>query len=186
VTQVQVGYRLAYSGDRTTLTQRWPAAIEQLFVAVEKVGALQISSPQFSQQQEASAGGAPFIMATGRRINPGDVLTLSLSGLPARSALMRNIGLGAGLLILAAGFWAAFSGRAVARDQAAALHDRRERLFASLVTLEEQRRQQRIDDRHYESKRRSLVTQIERVMAEIDRTGTAATGRGGGGEDVAA
>ena len=37
-TQVQVGYRYPYSGSSATLTQRWPAAIEQLFVAAEKVG----------------------------------------------------------------------------------------------------------------------------------------------------
>src|SRR5688572_6317339 len=89
-TQVQVGYRLAYSGDSVTLEQKWPAAIEQLFVAAEKVGELRIESPQFSQQQQASAGGAPFVMATGGRINAGETLTLHLSGLPHRSTLMRN------------------------------------------------------------------------------------------------
>ena len=49
-------------------------AVEQLFVAAEKVGNLQIASPQFSQQQEANASGAPFLMATGGRINPGDIV----------------------------------------------------------------------------------------------------------------
>lgn len=188
VTQVQVGYRLAYSGNAATVTQRWPVAIEQLFVAAEKVGGLQISSPQFSQQQEANAGGAPFIMATGGRIAAGDALTLSLSGLPARSLAMRNVGIGVGLLVLAVGFWAAFSAGTAARQQTQALHARREKLFASLVALEEQHRRQRLDERRYATRRQSLVAQIERVMAEIDRaeSGVSRGGAPGGGEDVAA
>ena len=132
-TQVQVGYRLAYSGDSVTLEQKWPAAIEQLFVAAEKVGELRIESPQFSQQQEASAGGAPFVMATGGRINAGETLTLHLSGLPHRSTLMRNVGVGVGLLILALGFWAGLGGGAVRQAQATELARRREKLFGALV-----------------------------------------------------
>ena len=106
-TQVQVGYRLPYRGETATLSQQWPAAIEQLFVAAEKVGELQIASPQFQQQQEANAGGAPFLMATGGRINAGDTLTVTLTGLPHQSTLIRDVGLGTGLLILLLGFWAA-------------------------------------------------------------------------------
>ena len=85
VTQVQVGYRLPYSGDTTVVSQQWPAAFEQVFVAAEKVGNLQIASPQFQQQREANAGGAPFLMATGGRINAGGSLTLTLTGLPHRN-----------------------------------------------------------------------------------------------------
>lgn len=179
-TQVQVGFRLPYTSDTATVVQQWPAAMEQLFVAAEKVGDLKISSPQFQQQQEASAGGAPFLMATGGRINAGDSLTLTLSGLPYRSTLMRDIGVGVGLLILALGFLAAFRGRAIRRDQAEELARRREKLFADLVALEEQHRQGRIDPARYASRRQSLVSQLERVMSELDRAPA------GGGEDVAA
>jgi hypothetical protein len=47
---VQVGFSMPYAAT-TTLTQQWPAAFEQLFVAVEKVGNLQISSPQFPRRR---------------------------------------------------------------------------------------------------------------------------------------
>ena len=166
-TPVQVGYRFRYSGESATLAQQWPAAFEQLFVAAEKVGNLQIASPQFQQQQEANAGGAPFLMATGGRLNAGDTLTVSLSGLPHKNVMLRNVGLGFGLLILVAGFWAALSGGGE-KDGAAALGKRKEKLLADLVALEEQHRQGRIDERRYASRRQSLVSQLERVMGEID------------------
>jgi hypothetical protein len=180
VTKVQVGYRLPYSGDTTTLAQQWPAALEELFVAAEKVGALQISSPQFQQQQEAKAGGAPFLMATGGRINAGDTLTITLTGLPHSNNLVRDIGVGAGVLILAVGFWAAFGGRSVRNEQNVALRQRKEKLFADLVALEEQHRQGRIEQARYASRRQSLVSQLERVISELDRAPV------GGGEDLAA
>ena len=40
-----------------------------IFVAAEKVGDVRIASPQFAQQQDATAGGAPFLMATGPRLS---------------------------------------------------------------------------------------------------------------------
>jgi hypothetical protein len=179
-TQVQIGYRYPYSGSTATLVQRWPAAIEQLFVAAERVGDLRIASTQFSQQQEASAGGAPFLMATGPRLNAGDTLTISLSGLPHRSTLMRDVGLGAAAMILAVGLWMAFRGHPDRPDQTAELTKRREKLFADLVTLESQRQQGQVDERRYAARRQSLVAQLERVMGELDR------GPSGSGEDVAA
>jgi hypothetical protein len=192
-TQVQVGYRFPYSGDRATLAQRWPAAIEQLFVAAEKVGTLQIASPQFAQQQEASAGGAPFLMATGGRVNAGDTLTLTLTGLPHRNTLVRDVGVGLGVLVFAVGLWAAVGGHARRKAQTADLGARRDKLFAALVALEGQRRQGRVDDRRYAARRESLVGQLERVMSELDRTAdehASHTEHGGdprgGGEGLAA
>ena len=177
LTQVQVGYRFPYRGETAVLSQRWPAAFEQLFVAAEKVGNLQMSSPQFQQQQEASAGGAPFLMATGGRINAGDSLTVTLTGLPHRPTLIRDVGVAVGVLILVAGLWAALTGPRGRQTRATELATRKDQLFAELVALEEERRQDRIDERRYASRRQALVAQLERVMGELDR---------GGGEGVAA
>jgi hypothetical protein len=176
-TQVQVGYRLPYRGDQVVLTQQWPAPFEQLFVAAEKVGSLQMTSPQFQQTQEANAGGSPFLMATGGRLNAGDMLTVTLTGLPHHSTLMRDVGVGAGVLILLAGFYFAFTGPRAHRDRMQELLRRKEKLLADLVALEEQRSEQRLDEKRYATRRQSLVAQLERVMGELDR---------GGGEGVAA
>jgi hypothetical protein len=177
ITQVQFGYRLPYSGDTTVLTQQWPAAVEQVFVAAEKVGNLQISSPQFQQQQEANAGGAPFLMATGGRINAGDSLTLTLTGLPHRNTIVRDVGVVVGVLILVAGLWAGLTGPRARNTRIEELTRRKDKLFADLVALEEDHRHQRVDDGRYASRRQTLVSQLERGMGELDR---------GGGEGVAA
>jgi hypothetical protein len=182
VTQVQVGYRYPYSGPTATITQTWPTAFEQLFVAAEQIGGLQMSSPQFQQQQEANAGGAPFIMATGGRLNPGDSLTITLSGLPHRSRLLRNIGLGVGLLILAVGFWAAMGGSSRGKGPSDQLLRRREKLMGELVALEEQYRQGGVDERRYGSRRQSLMSQLERVLGELDHSTTLEPRRGGPGD----
>jgi hypothetical protein len=167
-TQVQAGFRLPYSGDRVSLTQRWPAALEQLFVAAEKVGHLQIDSPQFANKQEANASGTPFLMATGGRINAGETLTLNLSGLPYHSRALRDAGIGLGAIVLAVGLWVAFAGAPAGRGPATQLKQRREKLFADLVALEDQRKRGRIDDTRYATRREALVGQLERVMGELD------------------
>ena len=166
-TQVQVGFRVPYRGDRVALTQTFPAAVEQLFVAAEKVGNLQIASPQFSQQQEANASGGPFLMATGGRINPGDTLTLNLSGLPHHSNVVRDVGVGFGVIVLIVGLYLGFTGKP-SQGEDAQLKQRREKLYADLMALEEQRRKGRIDDDRYATRRESLVAQLERVMGELD------------------
>jgi hypothetical protein len=177
VTKVQLGFRFPYKGDTAVLSQQWPAAFEQLFVAAEKVGNLQIQSSQFQQVQDANASGAPFLMATGARLNAGETLTITLSGLPHRSTIVRDIGLGVGVLMLLVGLWAAVSGPRERRHQLQELTKRKDKLLADLVALEEQHRQHRVDERKYVSRRQALMTQLERVMGELDR---------GGGEGVAA
>jgi hypothetical protein len=167
-TQVQVGFRVPYRGDRVSLTQSFPAAVEQLFVAAEKVGSLQIASPQFTQQQEANASGTPFLMATGGRLNAGDTLTLNLSGLPHHSTLVRDVGVAVGVLILVGGIWAGFAWKP-AQAEDVQLKQRREKLYADLLALEDQRRKGRIDDERYATRRELLVAQLERVMGELDQ-----------------
>ena len=177
ITQVQVGYRLPYKGDTAVLTQQWPATFEQLFVAAEKVGGMQMTSPQFQQTQDANASGTPFLMAQGARLNAGDTMTVTLTGLPHRSTIVRDVGLVVGVVVLVVGLWAGIRGPRASRTQTQELVKRKEKLLADLVALEEQHRQNRIDERKYASRRQALVTQLERVMGELDR---------GGGEGVAA
>ena len=168
-TSVQLGFRVPYRGETVTLTQAWPAAFEQLFVAAEKIGGMQMSSPQFEQQREASASGTPFLMGTGGRINPGQPMTLTLTGLPHRSTTLRDVGVAAGILILLAGLWAGIRVSPARVGQAADLKKRKDKLFADLVSLEEQRQRGRLDDERYQAKRETLMGQLERVMGELDR-----------------
>ena len=73
VTSVQVGFQLRHDRPNLTVQQTWPAALEQLTVAMEKVGSVSMPSPQFSTVGEVqcrnrhavSAGKRPG--AAGRR-----------------------------------------------------------------------------------------------------------------------
>lgn len=176
-TSVQVGYTVPWEGDAVRIEQRWPAAIDQLFVAVEKLDGLQMSSPQFSAQQDATAGGQPFIMATGGRVNAGEVLTVELSGLPNRSTRARDAGLAVAGAVLLIGLWAAFSRRP---DDASRgekqLAARREELFREIVSIDAQPPADPRSAARAQSRRTRLVAELERVLSELD--GSPGDGRG--------
>jgi hypothetical protein len=169
-TPVQIGYTMPTYSDTVTIEQRWPAALEQIFVAVEKVGALKIASAQLPEQQEAAASGQTFVMGRGSRLNAGQPLTLTLSGLPHRSTALRNGGVAVAALVLGLGAWAAFTGAPVRRAQTAHLDARREKLFNELVELERQHKTGRVDESRYAAKRSTLMTQLERVLGQLDRS----------------
>ena len=96
-TLAQVGFSLPQAGASTTIRQRWPAALAQVFVGVEKIGAIQVSSPQLTDTREMTTqGGAVFIMGTGGRINANEELVINLTGIPAHSQTLRNVGARAG------------------------------------------------------------------------------------------
>ncbi|MGE3277265.1 MAG: hypothetical protein AB7O67_19290 [Vicinamibacterales bacterium] len=167
-TQVQFGFSMPYTGGELTITQRFPAALTAIFAALEKVGEVHLNSPQFTAHQDATAGGTPFIMGTGGRLNAGDPLVLELTGLPHHSTVMRDVGLALVALILLAGAWAAFTGAPARAGHADRLRARRERLYADLVELERQHARGKMDEARYASRRQALMTQLERIIGELD------------------
>ncbi len=179
-TAVQVGYTLPHDSDSLTIEQAWPAPMENVFVAVQKIGDLKMVSPQLPEQQEAEANGQKFVMARGSRLNGNQPLSVTLSGLPHRSRVVRNAGVAVAALALVLGCWAAFTGPSARTEQASQLTARREKLFAQLVNLEQQHRSGKLDNQRYATKRQTIVTELERVFGELDR------GPSTGGEDVAA
>lgn len=181
-TSVQIGYRMPWTGDSVRIEQRWPAAMEQVFFAVQKVGNLTVRSPQLTAQQDANAGGAMFVMATGPRLNAGDSLAVDISGLPNRSTLMRDAALVLAGLMLLVGAWAAWQGSPKQAGAEARLRERREKLFSELVALERQGQ----DGPRYATRRQALLTQLERITGELDGLpGAAPAGPATGGEGAA-
>ncbi|MGE0041889.1 MAG: hypothetical protein AB7H88_01190 [Vicinamibacterales bacterium] len=167
-TQVQFGFAMPYGGANLTITQRFPVALASIFAAVEKVGEVHLTSAQFTAHQDASAGGTPFIMGTGGRLNAGDPLVLELTGLPHHSTTMRNVGLALAALLLLGGFWLAFTGAPARAGAADRLRARREKLYADLVELERQRARGRVEPARYEARRQALMAALERVLGELD------------------
>ena len=172
VTTAQVGFTLPQAGESITLRQKWPSAMAQLFVGVEKIGAVQMSSPQLTDTREMTTeGGAVFIMGTGGRINPGQELVINLSGIPAHSQAPRNVGLALAALIFAVGAWFAFSPTKAQAAQDAKLRARKDKLLNDVVALERKRRQKALSPAE-EAKLQRSTSELERVIAALDREDT--------------
>ena len=197
-TSVQVGFQLPHDGSDLTVQQTWPVALQQLTVAAEKVGALSMSSPQFSTVGEVrSEGGAPFLLANGPALAAGSTLTLQFSNLPAHSQTPRVVALGLAATIIGAGAWLAFSARPAPRQLRARVIERRDARLAELAAIE--RRRRNADDAgesgdpgspgggpsgsRDEARRQRLLAELEQIYSELDEANARPRG---GGEDVAA
>ena len=171
-TPVRLAYSLAPGGPDRTLAQTLPAAWSQVQVIMTRAGAARISSPQFASATDMAGGeGQAFIVGSGPALAAGQALELALSGLPSRSRFGRNLALGLAILVLLAGAWAAASARNASGDASrrTALVERRDRLMADLVRLEEQYRAGAVDERRRAARHEELVAQLERVYGELDR-----------------
>lgn len=169
-TVAQVGFSLPQAGESITIRQQWPAAMAQVFVGVEKIGPMQVSSPQLTDTREMNSEGQVFIMGTGGRLNAGETLEIHLSGMPAHSQWPRNVGLAAAALIFVIGGWFAFSPAKAHAAQDAQLRARKEKLLNEIVGLERKRRKQALSS-HDTTRLQRATAELERVVAELDRTG---------------
>ena len=187
-TSVQVGFQLRHDRPDLTVQQAWPVPLEQLTVAVEKVGALSISSPQFSTVGEVrSETGTPFLLASGPALAAGSTLTLRLSNLPVHSRTPRIVALGLAATIIGLGAWLAFGARSVVREPRPRLIERRGSLLAELAGLEKHRQQRggglSGPPPPKETRRQRILAELEQVYGELDEAHARPRG---GGEDVAA
>lgn len=167
-TVAQVGFSLPQAGESISIRQQWPAALAQVFVGVEKIGNMQVSSPQLTDTREMNSEGQNFITGTGGRLNAGDTLVLNLTGLPAHSQTPRTAALIAVVVIFAIGAWFAISPGKAHAAQDAKLNAHREKLLSDIVALERKRRQKPLSDSD-EARRQRLTSELERVIAELDR-----------------
>jgi hypothetical protein len=189
-TSVQVGFQLQHDRANLALRQTWPAALEQLTVAIEKVGSVSMSSPQFSTVGEIrSETGTPFLLASGPALAAGATLDVQLTDLPVHPTTPRYVALGLALAIIGIGAWFAFGYRAETGETRRRLIQRREKLLSELTTL-----RQRAGDgsasrdagKHSPSddaRRQRLVAELEQIYGQLDDVGS---GPQGGGKDVAA
>ncbi len=169
-TPVHFAYQIPYSSGTLTVAQKMPAALQQVAVAVMKVGNVRFTSPQLGEQRQIDAEGRTFMTASGGNVPAGGTLSLELAGLPHRTDMPRWIALGLALLVLGLGAWAAVpvpaASDGAAREQH--LRTRREKLFADLVKLEAQWRAGRGDRVRYAGRRQELIGHLEKIYSELD------------------
>jgi hypothetical protein len=168
---VRLAFSLPPAGPDRTILQRLPAAWAQVQVVMAMTGTARISSPQLVSAKEVTSGGQPLMLGTGGALPANQELALTLSGLPSRSRWGRNLSLGLAILILVAGARAAMSAREASGDASrrASLVERRDRLMADLVRVEEHRRADALDEQRHAARHADLVAQLERVYGELDR-----------------
>jgi hypothetical protein len=170
-TLVQAGFTLPIDGASLTWAQRFPVGLDQLSIMAQKVGDMQLQSPQIADHRDMPVQGEMFIVAKGRGIPAGQTLSLTFSGLPHHATWPRNLALAIAVAILGAGAWVSTrSTRRAPEEQARRkrLDARRERLFAELAAVEQQHRDRTIDPERYAARRKELVAALERVYAELD------------------
>ncbi len=169
-TLVQFGYSVPLGSDQITLAQRLPAAMTQVSVLAQKIGGMQLLSPQVTERREMAADGQNYIVGQGGAVKAGDTVTLTLTGLPHRAVWPRNVALLLSTIILAAGAWGATRGSATPHHHARRghLNTRRDKLFAELASLEAQRRKGAVDAPAYDRRRAELVTSLEDLYAELE------------------
>ena len=186
LTSVQIGFQLPYTRADVTVEQTWPLALEQLNVAIEKIGDVSISSPQFSTVGDVTAPetGTPFLLASGNAMPGGSTLTMQLSNLPVHSQVPVYTALSIAGLVIAGGLWLGFRGGRHRGDAAAGrLAERREKLLAELAALEERRRRRGSLAASDEARHQRIVAELEQIYGELDHVDP---GPQGGGKDVAA
>jgi hypothetical protein len=169
-TVVQAAAQLPAGSASLELTQRFPATLEQLSVIVRKLGDTKLSSPQIATQQDMTAQGETFIAATGGSVAAGQPIVLTIANLPHHSTVPRSTALALVSAIVVVGVWLSRrSDDADARDaDRKRLVARREKLFADLVRLEQERRAGKVADVRYASRRETLLAALEQIYGALD------------------
>jgi len=180
-TDVSIAFRLDPGGGTLTLRQAFPVPTDTLLLAVQKVGAMQVASPQITRVREAPIQNVPFIVGSGPTLAAGAPLEVTVTGLPHHSRAPLWIALGLVAVIVGAGVWLAAARAGGATDaeiERRALEAARERGLSALAALEAERRAGRIDPGAFEQQRQALVAALERIYADLDATGAPAADRG--------
>ena len=168
-TIVQFAYSVPYSGPDVTVEQRFPIPLNRVTALAQKVGPMDVKSPQLSQQREMTAQGETYIVGQGPGVAAGTPVSFAFTGLPHAPRWPRNLAFGIAALILAGGAWASARTPAPASraGSRARLEAERDRLYAELAPLERQRAAGSLDPAQA-SRRRDLLAQLESVYAALD------------------
>lgn len=180
-TPVQLAFSMSPAGASRSLAQTFPIAWLRAQVILTRAGAVAMSSPQFtSAAAEMPGGGQPVLFGVGGTVAAGQEFSLSLTGLPNRSHVGRYVTILVALLVLGWGVFSAVSAREGSGGEArgAQLKERRDKLMADLVRIEQQFRSGALDAGRHDARRADLLAQLERVYGELDEYGGPGAGQG--------
>lgn len=81
-TEVQLGFELPTGSATKTITQKFPVAVPEISVVLQRAGIEDLVSPQLVDRQETTNQGQPIVMARGTALGPGGTLSFDVTGLP--------------------------------------------------------------------------------------------------------
>jgi hypothetical protein len=165
-TLVQVGTQITTTSGSLELSQRFPAPLDEFAVIVKREGDTRLTSPQLAEQREIEAQGETFIAASGVPVGAGQVLDVTVTGMPHHSPLPRQITLMLSVGILAGGLWAGWRPREPGSYGAERkrLVARREKLLNELARLERDER----DHPRYKARREDILAALEHIYGALD------------------
>jgi hypothetical protein len=179
-TSLQIAYRLGNVGKDHAVEQVFPLPLDAVSIAVQRLGDMKVTSPQVAQTAERSIERSVYVIGNGPRLDAGKALVINLENLPYRSRLPVYAAVGLVVLIILGAAYASFAPGQVdaVSSRRRDLLDRREKGLAALATLERQYRAGSVDEARYQSRRATLVAQLERIYGELDADGSTPGGQG--------
>lgn len=179
-TSLQIAYRLGNVGKNHAVEQVFPLPLDGVSIAVQRLGDMRVTSPQVAQTAERPVEQSVYVIGNGPRLDAGKVLVINLENLPHRSRLPVYAAVGLVVLIFLGAAYASFAPGQVdaVSSRRRDLLDRREKGLAALATLEQQHRAGSVDEARYQSRRATLVAQLERIYGELDADGSTPGGQG--------
>lgn len=175
--EYQVAFRMPLAST-IRLTQAFPAPVEGLLVAAEKVGALTLTSAQLTTVRDGESGGQVFIMGTAGRVAEGAPVTLQFAGLPAPPVWPGRVAVGIAVVLFLWAAWSSWRGAPDTRATREALVAERERLLGAIAAIDGDSRARGGLDARASAKRERLLTALEQIYADLDElpggSGTAA------------
>lgn len=170
ITAIQVAAEFPVGSGTIALDQVFPAPMAQLVVIAKKSGDLKLASPQFTRTEDSVIEGTAVVLGIGGELPAGQTFALTMSGLPHRSTVPRNIALVLAALVVVLGVWSvsSSSGKTDRTEERRRLVARREKLFQDLVRVEQDHRRGKIDGARYASRREELLQTLEHVYGALE------------------
>lgn len=93
ITSVQMGYDLETGSDSKTIVQKWPVAMPQSSIVLQRTGSEDLVSSQVSQKNETTSNGQRVVFGRLAAVPAGGAITVQVTGLAHHSRVPRNIAL---------------------------------------------------------------------------------------------
>jgi hypothetical protein len=168
-TVVQFGYSVPISAGSMTIEQVVPVALRQVSVMAQKVGDLQLESPQIAEHRDMPLQGETFIVGKGPALAAGQTIAFTFTGLPHQPVWPRDLALALAVAILGAGVWVSRRRSPLSQaedERRKRLDAKRDRLFAELTR--DRRAAPRTDDRSGDTPPAATNWQRSRACSRAD------------------